>query len=68
MTPGPVVEQAKASVVFPGAANLGKTGNVGSPLSNADRSKKSSISFAFASLNVIAGKFHFRSRNASTEV
>jgi LacI family transcriptional regulator, galactose operon repressor len=49
ITPGPVVEQASAAVVSPGAASEGSAGNVGRPAASASRSRKSVTSLALAS-------------------
>ncbi len=49
ITPGPLVEQASAAAVSPGAASAGSAGNVGVPAASADRSRKSVTSLALAS-------------------
>ena len=68
IVPGPEVEHANASGVSPAAAKGGSAGKIGRLRAMAQRSMRSVRSFALASRQVIAGRFHFRSTSARIEV
>ena len=63
-------EHSNAAVVLPGALRFRSLmlGKLGWPAVRASRSMKSSMSLAFASRYVMAGRFHFRWSKARTEV
>ena len=68
MLPGPPAEHARVASLTAEAASGGTSGNVGERVLSTFGSKKSVRSLAFASLKVIAGRFHLRSTIARTDV